>query len=54
MSVQENMAAQEKFGAAVNSGKLEGLRNAVAPKALDHDPAPGQGLGPEGFIKMFG
>jgi predicted ester cyclase len=54
MSVQENMVAQEKFGAAVNSGKLEGLRDAVAPKALDHDPAPGQGLGPEGFIKMFG
>jgi predicted ester cyclase len=54
MSIQENMAAQERFGAAVNSGKLVGLRDAVAPNALDHDPAPGQGLGPEGFIKMFG
>src|SRR5450755_1540061 len=54
MSVQENAASQEKFGAAVNSGKLEGLRDVVAAKALDHDPAPGQGLGPEGFIRMFG
>jgi predicted ester cyclase len=53
MSVQENFAAMEKFGAAVNSGKLEGLREAVAANALDHDPAPGQGLGPEGFIRMF-
>jgi steroid delta-isomerase-like uncharacterized protein len=53
MSVQENFAAQEKFGTAVNSGKLEGLREAVAAKALDHDPAPGQGLGPEGYIRMF-
>jgi steroid delta-isomerase-like uncharacterized protein len=54
MSVQENIAAQEKFGAAVNSGKLEGLREVVAAKALDHDPAPDQGIGPEGFIRMFG
>ena len=53
MSVQENFAAMETFGAAVNSGKLEGLREAVAANALDHDPAPGQGLGPEGFIRMF-
>ncbi len=54
MSTQENIAAQEKFGAAVNSGKLEGLREVVAAKALDHDPAPDQGIGPEGFIRMFG
>lgn len=53
MSVKDNFAAQEKFGAAVNSGKLEGLREAVAANALDHDPAPGQGLGPEGFIRLF-
>lgn len=54
MSVQENAASQEKFGAAVNSGKLEGLRDVVSATALDHDPTPGQGLGPEGFIRMFG
>ena len=45
MGVKENFAAQEKFGAAVNSGKLEGLREAVAANALDHDPAPGAGAG---------
>ena len=49
-----NIAAQVKFGEAVVSGKLEGLRDVVDAKALDHDPGPGQGLGPEGFIHYFG
>lgn len=25
----------------------------MAPTVVDHDPAPDQGLGPEGFIKFF-
>ena len=53
MSVQENFAAMEKFGAAVNSGKLEGLREAVAANALDHDPAPEKGWGRKDYIRMF-
>jgi steroid delta-isomerase-like uncharacterized protein len=54
MGKNENIAAQVKFGEAVVTGKLEGLRDVVDAKALDHDPAPGQGLGPEGFIRFFG
>jgi predicted ester cyclase len=54
MSKDANIAAQGKFGEAVVSGKLEGLRNVVDAKALDHDPGPGQGLGPDGFIHYFG
>lgn len=54
MSKEANIAAQVKFGEAVVSGKLEGLRDVVDAKALDHDPGPGQGLGPEGFIHYFG
>jgi predicted ester cyclase len=54
MSKEANIAAQVKFGEAVVSGKLEGIRDVVDAKALDHDPGPGQGLGPEGFIKYFG
>ncbi len=54
MSKEANIAAQVKFGEAVVSGKLEGLRDVVDAKALDHDPGPGQGLGPEGFIQYFG
>jgi len=54
MGKNENIAAQGKFGEAVVSGKLDGLREVVDAKALDHDPGEGQGLGPEGFIHYFG
>ena len=53
MSQQDNIKAQQQFGEAVNSGNLNALRDIVAPNAVDHDPAPDQGLGPEGFIKFF-
>ncbi len=53
MSQQENIAAQKKFGEAVNTGNLSILRDIVAPDAVDHDPAPNQGMGPEGFITYF-
>jgi predicted ester cyclase len=53
MGKEENIAAQVKFGEAVVSGKLDGLRSVVDAKALDHDPGQGQGLGPEGFILYF-
>ncbi len=54
MGKNENIAAQVKFGEAVVTGKLEGIREVVDAKALDHDPGPGQGLGPDGFIHYFG
>jgi predicted ester cyclase len=54
MGKEQKIAAQVKFGEAVVSGKLEGLRDVVDAKALDHDPGPGQGLGPDGFIHYFG
>lgn len=53
MSQQENTAAQQSFGEAINSGNLSALRDIVAPDAVDHDPAPNQGMGPEGFISYF-
>lgn len=53
MSKQENIAAQEAFGEAINTGQLERLRDLVAADSVDHDPAPGQGPGPEGFIGFF-
>ncbi|MGI4790486.1 MAG: ester cyclase [Janthinobacterium lividum] len=53
MSQQENIKVQQQFGEAVNSGNLSALRDLVAPDAVDHDPAPNQGLGPEGFITFF-
>jgi steroid delta-isomerase-like uncharacterized protein len=53
MTKENNLAAQEKFGSAVNSGKLELLRDVIASDCVDHDPAPDQGAGPESYIRMF-
>lgn len=52
-SQETNIAAQQRFGAAVNSGNLDALDDLVAPDSVDHDPAPGQVPGPQGFRDMF-
>jgi steroid delta-isomerase-like uncharacterized protein len=53
MTMQDNLAAQQKFGSAVSTGELELLRDLIASDVVDHDPAPDQGAGPEGYIRMF-
>lgn len=53
MSQETNIAAQQRFGAAVNSGALQELDDLVAPDCIEHDPAPGQGPGPQGYRDMF-
>jgi steroid delta-isomerase-like uncharacterized protein len=53
MSKQTNIETQQKMAEAVNQGKLEMLREVFAPDVLEHDPAPDQGPGPEGFISFF-
>lgn len=53
MSREENMAAQERLGTAVNSGHLDVLSDVFASNVVDHDPAPDQGPGPEGFKQFF-
>lgn len=53
MGQKENIETQTKWGEAVNTGKLEGLRELIAPNCVDHDSAPGQVQGPEGFIHFF-
>ena len=47
-----NLAAQEAFGEAVNSGSLA-FEDLVADGCVDHDPAPGQAPGPQGYRDMF-
>lgn len=49
-----NVAAQQAFGDAVNTGDLAKLDELVNEDCVDHDPAPGQGPGPQGFRDMFG
>jgi steroid delta-isomerase-like uncharacterized protein len=53
MARQDNIRTQEKFGAAVNEGNLDEIRELMTDTVVDHDPAPGQGPGPEGFIRFF-
>lgn len=48
-----NIAAQEAFGEAVNSGTLD-FDDLVSADSVDHDPAPGQVPGPQGYRDMFG
>lgn len=53
MSKEANLAATETFGKAANTGQFELFSEVVAPHSVDHDPAPGQGAGPEGFKQFF-
>ena len=53
MSRETNMAAQQKLGEIVNAGEFDRLTEVFAPDVVDHDPAPGQGPGPEGFRTFF-
>ncbi|THH36488.1 ester cyclase [Neolewinella litorea] len=48
-----NLEVQKQFGEAVNTGQLEKIRDLVAQDVKDHDPAPMQGPGPQGFIDFF-
>ena len=48
-----NVESQKKFGEAVNTGKLEMIRDLVAQDVKDHNPAPMQGPGPQGYIDFF-
>jgi steroid delta-isomerase-like uncharacterized protein len=53
MSREENIAAQERFAQGVVSGNLDVIDEVMAPDVVDHDPAPDQGSGPEGFKQFF-
>jgi steroid delta-isomerase-like uncharacterized protein len=53
MSQEANVATAKAMGEAINSGKLEQFHNVFATDVVDHDPAPDQGKGPQGFIDFF-
>lgn len=49
----QHIEAQKKFGEAINTGNLEMIRGLVADDVKDHDPAPMQGPGAQGYIDFF-
>lgn len=48
-----NIAAQEHLVENVNAGNIDAAVESFAPDAVDHDPAPGQPAGREGFKAFF-
>jgi len=53
MSRETSIRATEKFGELVNGGRFDAFPEVVAPDCHDHDPAPGQHMGPEGYKAFF-
>ena len=53
MSKEQNLQTAEKMAQAINSGNLDQFHQIFSAGVVDHDPAPDQGKGPEGFIKFF-
>ena len=53
MSKEVNAAALGKFAEAVNTGNYALFSDVVAANCVDHDPAPGQAPGPEGYRALF-
>jgi steroid delta-isomerase-like uncharacterized protein len=53
MSKAENLEILTTFAEAVNSGRFELFKDSVAAENIDHDPAPGQVAGPEGYRAFF-
>lgn len=53
MSSQANIAAQEHLAEHINAGDVDTAVESFAQDAVDHDPAPGQPPGREGFRAFF-
>lgn len=53
MSREANIAAQESLAENINQGNIAAAVLSFAETAVDHDPAPGQGSGREGFKTFF-
>lgn len=53
MSQEDNIATQERLGEAIVAGELDVLDEVFAADVVDHDPAPDQGPGPQGFKNFF-
>ena len=53
MSKEQNLRTAAEWGEAINSGNFERLRQLVTPTVVEHDPAPGQKPGAQGYIDFF-
>jgi steroid delta-isomerase-like uncharacterized protein len=53
MSREENIAAQQRAAEYLSTGDIDSAVEVFAVDAVDHDPAPGQSPGREGFRAFF-
>jgi steroid delta-isomerase-like uncharacterized protein len=53
MSKEANLAILSKFAEAVTTGNFNLFKEAVSIENVDHDPAPGQVPGPDGYRMFF-
>ncbi|MCA1704934.1 MAG: ester cyclase [Actinobacteria bacterium] len=53
MTSDTNIAALERMAEMINTGNLDSFGEVVDQDAVDHDPAPGQQRGIEGFRGFF-
>ena len=53
MAKEQNIAAQEKLGEMIGKGELDGFDEIFAADVVDHDPAPGQAPGAQGYKDFF-
>lgn len=53
MSREDNIAAQEHLAENINNGSVDTAVESFAEDCHDHDPAPDQGSGREGFRQFF-
>jgi steroid delta-isomerase-like uncharacterized protein len=53
MSKEQNLAELGKFAEAVSTRNFDLFKDVVAAENVEHDPAPGQGPGPEGYRTFF-
>jgi steroid delta-isomerase-like uncharacterized protein len=53
MSKEQNIHTQKSFGEAVNTNDLQRFKDLLSPHVVDHNPAPTQRPGPQGFIDFF-
>ena len=53
MSREQNVATQQSMGEIINAHAFDRLGEVFAADVVDHDPAPDQGPGVDGFVGFF-
>lgn len=53
MGQEQNQATFTKIAKAINEGNFDTLRQGFTANVKEHDPAPSQKQGPEGYVDFF-